>query len=139
LESRAKGSHPNIVKPRCNNNWFSSPSRVRDAVYAREEVKETMRSPAVELSASDGHVQAVSPDNFTYTFDQPKGPNQPVALEAFVKSTGRDTERLVQKEYEILDLSGEPLTGRKARCDLRKAVVPSMAQVARDDDGFELV
>jgi hypothetical protein len=81
----------------------------------------------------------MSPDQFTYSFDRLEGPNQPMTLDAFVKPSSRDTERLVQKEYEILDLSGEALKGRKARSDLRKSVGPSLAEIAREDDGFELV
>jgi len=102
-------------------------------------VKDSLRRSVSELSTSDGLAQATSPDDFTYSFDRLEGPNQPVTLDIFVKSTGRDTERLVQKEYEVLDLAGEALKGRKARYDLRKPTGPCLADIARDDDGFELV
>lgn len=62
--------------------------------------------------------------------------NRPLPLETFVKSDERATERLVAKEYQVLDMSGEVLTGRKARGHLRRS--PS-TQFTEEDDGFELV
>jgi hypothetical protein len=79
-------------------------------------------------------------DHVLYSFDQSDTPGKPMSLEVFVKQpTGRDTERLVEKEYEILDENGEPLKGRKARNILRK----SGSDLAKDepvvDEDFELV
>ncbi len=44
-----------------------------------------------------------------------------LSLDVFVKPNKRETEQLVEKEYEILDANGDTLRGRKARQTLRKA------------------
>lgn len=56
-----------------------------------------------------------------YSFDHAESPgHRPLTLGAFVKTTGRETEKLVEREYEVLDCNGEALRGRKARRVLRK-------------------
>lgn len=78
-------------------------------------------------------------DNSTYSFDRTESPNRPLNLGIFVKTTNRDTERLVEREYEILDAAGESLHGRKARQDLRKAASAAESRVMENDDDFELI
>jgi hypothetical protein len=60
-------------------------------------------------------------------------------LEAFVKVSAADTEKLVRKEYEILDSHGAVLKGRKARESLKGHSVPGTMAQTVSDNGFELV
>ena len=86
-----------------------------------------------------GHAPSVS-DNVFYSFDRSESPGKPLALDIFVKTTGRETERLVEKEYEVVDGNGETLKGRKARRNLRMGVAESSnADLLDEADGFELV
>ena len=80
-------------------------------------------------------------DNILYSFDRSETPGKPLSLDVFVKTNPRETEKLVEKEYEILDGNGEPLRGRKARRDLRRKSPKPIAEESGtiDDDGFELV
>ncbi|KLU85982.1 hypothetical protein MAPG_05001 [Magnaporthiopsis poae ATCC 64411] len=82
-----------------------------------------------------------SMDGVLYSFDAADTPSRPVTLETFVKANNRTTEKLVEKEYEILDANGDLLKGRKARSDLRKSAsgVGGGGNIDDDDDGFELV
>jgi len=141
-----KGEH-NITKMR--GNYQMPSSRVRGKYAAREEMSEANRSiadllplsPIGSRHSSSAGVDVL--DNVLYSFDRADTPGRPLALDVFVKTTGRDTERLVEKEYEVLDANGEPLRGRKARRNLRKAVTDlgraQDADAAEEDDGFELV
>jgi hypothetical protein len=66
-------------------------------------------------------------------------PLQPIALDVFVKTPGQETEKLVRKEYEILDSEDKALKGRKARETLRgRPVVTDLTQTIIEHD-FELV
>ncbi len=80
-------------------------------------------------------------DNFLYSFDRADSPAHVLTLDVFVKPNKRATEKLVEKEYEILDGNGEPLRGKKARQSLRKAVTGPIEEVDEheNDDGFELI
>lgn len=82
-------------------------------------------------------------DNVLYSFDRADSPGRPLTLEVFVKKTGRDTEKLVEKEYEVLDVNGDALKGRKARRNLRGGAKSSAKLTDKeaevDEDGFELV
>ena len=80
-------------------------------------------------------------DQILYSFDRVDSPGQPLSLDVFVKSDVKGTEKLVEREYEVLDINGDALKGRKARRTLRH---PSPKQRAsesavEDVDGFELV
>ena len=68
-------------------------------------------------------------------FSQTDVPTTPQPLSIFVKVTGRETEKLVEKEYEVLDDNGQALKGRKARYNLRHG----NSQNPREDEGFELL
>lgn len=104
----------------------------------------TSRSILDLLPKGSHRKSSVSSDNFLYSFDRTDSPGQPLTLDIFVKTTGRDVERLVEKEYEILDVNGDFVKGRKARRALRKATVGGSSGlesegVEVDEDGFELV
>ncbi|KAK4204151.1 hypothetical protein QBC40DRAFT_293188 [Triangularia verruculosa] len=82
---------------------------------------------AKEISAADlndvaNNLPSVVPpqEDFLYSFDRNDSPDRPVTLEVFVKSaTNKETERLVAKEYEVVDGNGEAVKGRRARRVLR--------------------
>lgn len=78
---------------------------------------------------------------FLYSFDATDTPGKPLSLDIFVKPNTKETEKLVEKEYEIVDSNGDELKGRKAR--LRNLRRPNQAGApepdAVEDEGFELV
>jgi hypothetical protein len=81
-------------------------------------------------------------DNFLYSFDKSESPGKPLSLEVFVKTDTKQTEKFVEKEYEILDYNGDPVKGRKALKDVHRGKM--MAPPVEEDgllevDGFELV
>ncbi|KAF7520293.1 hypothetical protein G7054_g12811 [Neopestalotiopsis clavispora] len=61
--------------------------------------------------------------------------------QVFVKTNTKETEKLVEKEYEILDNNGDALKGRKARRNLRRGGSAPLAEepAVVEEDGFELV
>lgn len=120
--------------------------RVRSKLSAQEEIDEvafTSRS-ILDYLPSPVRRQSSSADNVLYSFDRQDSPGRPLTLDIFVKKGGRDTERFVEKEYEILDANGDALKGRKARRNLRRGVANG-SKSAEDDvpeydeDGFELL
>jgi hypothetical protein len=84
--------------------------------------------------------QSVSED-FMYSFDQMEGPGKPLSLDVFVKTNTKATEKLVEKEYEILDYNGDAVKGRKALKDVHRGKMVPPAEEAElvEDEGFELV
>lgn len=85
-----------------------------------------------------------------YSFDRADTPGRPLTLDVFVKKTGgaKETEKLVEREYEVLDENGEAVRGRKAKAVLRKKGSSSGATAGGKDgdqegreveDGFELI
>ncbi len=80
-------------------------------------------------------------DNFLYSFDRTETPGKPLSLDVFVKTNPRETEKFVEKEYEILDANGEALKGRKARRNLRQQSPHANGGEVGiiEDEGFELV
>lgn len=80
-------------------------------------------------------------DNILYSFDRAETPGKPLSLDVFFKTNPRETEKFVEKEYEILDANGEALKGRKARRDLRRQSPHAIAEEPGliEDEGFELV
>lgn len=129
-------------------NYDMPSGRVRTKINACEEINETSRSitelllPATSLARQMSN----SDSAVLYHFDRSDTPGKPLTLDIFVKQpTSRDTERFVEKEYEILDANGDALKGRKARRTLRKAASADLnnaldgGQPAAEDDDFELV
>jgi hypothetical protein len=130
----------NVNKPsRLNHNMPNG--RVRGKGRGQEEIGDISRSvaelaPSFTTSASDvDNMYALDAGNDT--------PARPLALDMFVKTGARDgTERLVEKEYEVVDTNGDTLKGRKARRrNLRKSGSDAGSQEddVNDVDGFELV
>jgi len=128
----------NLVKLR--RNWQNSDTLFKTKLHAKLEISEASRyladlPPVVPLVRR----QSVG-DNFLYSFDHLDTPGRPYSLESFVKApTARDTEKLVEKEYEILDTHGEALKGRKARRELRHGHSDPPTETIADDEGFELI
>jgi len=173
----------NIVKTR--GNYEMPHGRVRAKVHAFQELADSsnrslhldLPSPTINYTAtqtttrknsrsadsipSTPSAESSSTAGVLYSFDKQDTPGfrKPMTLESFVKApTGRETEKLVEKEYEIVDGNGEAVKGRKARKCLRQQM-PQHAHSAddaadplraasggggrtvafEDDDGFELL
>ncbi|KAK0718253.1 hypothetical protein B0T26DRAFT_597963, partial [Lasiosphaeria miniovina] len=108
----------NIVKSR--GNWEMPSGRVRSKIYANREISDAATTKSVGELSPATPLSARLPD-VLYSFDRADTPGRPVTLDIFVKrATGRDTERLVEREYEVLDTNGEALKGRRARRILRQ-------------------
>lgn len=144
----------NLVKPRMAGTWAKQPGlvgRMRTNFYAMGEINDASRSLSdmPPLTRRLSSASAGAENNVLYSFDRRDTPGRPLTLDIFVKApTARDTERLVEKEYEVLDDHGELLTGRKARRHLRQAATDLGPTTARagsedttiiEDEGFELV
>ncbi|EMR62186.1 hypothetical protein MGN70_005753 [Eutypa lata] len=134
----------NIVKPRnarIAHDIPQSHSRAKcDALTELSDPSNTSRSihdmlPSLEERRMNGS------DNVLYSFDRAETPGKPLSLDVFFKTNPRETEKFVEKEYEILDANGEALKGRKARRDLRRQSPHAIAEEPGliEDEGFELV
>lgn len=110
--------------------WALSGTRGRAILHVFDELRDTdNRTLATELPPIQ-RVSKLEPDSAFYSFDAAASPLRPVPLEVFMKTTGRETEKLVEKEYEILDDKGDIIKGRMARRTLRRS------EKAADDDGL---
>ncbi|KAL2015384.1 hypothetical protein VTK56DRAFT_5554 [Thermocarpiscus australiensis] len=165
----------NLVKMRAN--WDVSNLRLRSKLHARSELRDAAPSeldPASSSSSSSpgaltrntllsaatttGTTPTDAAAPLLYSFDRAESPGRPLTLDIFVKTTGRETERLVEREYEILDENGEALRGLKAKKVLRgrrkapaeggdgaddrggaEAAAAAAGEDEDEDDGFELV
>ncbi|KAK7748888.1 hypothetical protein SLS53_000912 [Cytospora paraplurivora] len=116
--------------------------RVRSKVSAQEEIDAASHS-VLDYLPSPVRRQSSGMDNILYSFDRTETPGRPLTLDIFVKTTGRDTEKFVEKEYEILDANGDAVKGKKARRTLRHGVTTDTksadVEPEVDEDGFELV
>ena len=134
----------NVVKSRnarLAHDIPQSHSRAKcDALEELNDPSNTSRS-IHDMLPTPGARRTSEVDNILYSFDRSESPGKPLSLDVFVKTNPRETERFVEKEYEILDANGEPLKGRKARRDLRRKSPKPIAEEPGtiDDDGFELV
>ncbi|CAK7270024.1 hypothetical protein SEPCBS119000_003872 [Sporothrix epigloea] len=73
-----------------------------------------------------------------HSFDMLDSPLHSLPLAAFVKAPSvRDTERMVNREYEIVDSNGAMATGRRARELLRQP--PALYAIPATDGDFELI
>jgi hypothetical protein len=126
----------NIVKTN-RGNYMLPISQVKTKDSAREEMQDVSRS-IVDLVPSPRGTSAS--DGFLYSFDRTESPVNVLSLDIFVKPDVQ-TEKLVEKEYEILDANGDALRGKKARRNLRKAASNPIetAPVEGDDEEFELI
>lgn len=120
------------------------PNHSRAKVDAMEELSDPAISRSlIDLLPSQNRIRkpSVSTDGFLYSFDRTDTPGKPLSLEVFVKTNPKETEKFVEKEYEILDNNGDALKGRKARKNLRRQNQSFTTEEPAivEDDGFELV
>lgn len=117
--------------------------RVRHKVSAKEEIDEASRSVLDYLPGSPRQQVPNPMDNVLYSFDRVDSPGRPLTLEVFVKTTGREMEKFVEKEYEVIDANGDMLKGRRARRSLRRGAAAGGKsaddEFEVDEDGFELL
>jgi hypothetical protein len=138
--------------PRHRNS--SRDSKDHDDEHKRPHVKGGRSAPADEVLQSKSIIDLLlspgnrgpateAPGDYCYSFDHAISPAASLPLAAFVKQDARGTEKLVEKEYEILDANGEAVRGKKARRTLRQASSASPETrpqpVTIEDDDFELV
>ncbi|KAI1822267.1 hypothetical protein F4861DRAFT_541148 [Xylaria intraflava] len=137
---------PNINKPSISDyvGYKFPRSHWQHKANVRVELQDpsNMSRSLHELLPSPGtrRKQSVS-DDFLYSFDETESPGRPLSLGVFVKTNTKETEKFVEKEYEILDCNGDAVKGRKALKDLHRGKVAGPAEEAEiiEDDGFELV
>lgn len=148
--------HRSKARPRgkASNQYGSSPKKVPNitkltgghcvpsgrvrTIHALEEIQETSRSVAELLLPPTQARQIHSESDVLYSYDRDDTPSDLRTLGGFVMApTDRAMERLVEREYEILDVHGNALKGRKARRTLRNAKSADLT-IAEDDD-FEVV
>lgn len=121
--------------------------RTRHKVSAQEEIDEAAavsRSVLDYLPGSPRRQSSNPMDQVLYSFDRAETPGRPLTLGVFVKTKERDTEKFVANEYEVIDVNGDALKGRKARRNLRRGAAGVAGKSADEDvevveDGFELV
>ncbi|KAJ2898224.1 hypothetical protein MKZ38_004050 [Zalerion maritima] len=134
------GLHCNLNKAR---NWheYSSPSRAKAFLSTKEELEDPIfQDPSYsflkDLPSRNGRPRWLLEEHSLG--DPGDVPYRPIALDSYVKSTGRDTEQYVQQEFVVVDAKGESASGRRARHILRKAE-KATGDGGGDDDGFELL
>ncbi|KAI0889774.1 uncharacterized protein GGS22DRAFT_3968 [Annulohypoxylon maeteangense] len=132
----------NVVKPR-ESRFESRTSAWCAKIDARAELNDPnniSRSLQDLLGPSPRRNLSIS-DNILYSFDRSESPYKPLTLDVFVKANPKETEKFVEKEYEILDNNGDALKGRKARQNLRRKNRAASAEDVDivEDEGFELV
>ncbi|KAF6789357.1 hypothetical protein CSOJ01_14811 [Colletotrichum sojae] len=132
--SHYRKTQHNVTKFR--SHWELPPGRLQSAMQAKEQIKDPLSHSLMDLAPSQGGWRNLTAsEDWKYSFDLVDSPYQPVTLDVFIKkATGRDTERMVEKEYEILNENGQVLKGREARQNLRQDHM-----LAAEDEGFELV
>jgi len=109
----------------------------------RHEIRTAEELRSVDMLPFSANLGTGPAEDFLYSFDSPNSPLPTLPLGVFVKPDVRGTEKLVEKEYEILDANGNAVRGKKARRALRQAASaspearPQAAGV--EEDEFELV
>ncbi|KAH6856715.1 hypothetical protein B0I37DRAFT_81263 [Chaetomium sp. MPI-CAGE-AT-0009] len=133
----------NIIKTRSAHDMPAA--RRRSKMHCQTEI-EAATGPAVDLPRGGSSLFAAAPTvapaadaDVLYSFDRADTPGRPVTLEVFVKNTtGRDTERLVEREYEVLDANGDAVRGRRARAVLRRGASGERGAGGGADGGGEV-
>ncbi len=156
------GRRQNVGKGRPSPYYSPWAARARDTSDARLQTKEGMGFGHADLdemgsgpgaAAAAAAVAAAASSGIFYSFDHTDSPPDALSLEAYMKPNVRATEKLVEREYEVLDGNGDAVSGRKARHVLRREAAgagalstagPSTAPKAPlievlDDEDFELV
>ncbi|KAI2641231.1 hypothetical protein GGS21DRAFT_363977 [Xylaria nigripes] len=135
---------PNINKPSLNDYVGYNFPRLQHKANVLVELQDpsNMSRSLQELlpSPCTRRRQSVSED-VLYSFDESETPGKPLSLEVFVKTNTRATEKLVEKEYEILDYNGDAVKGRKALKDVHRGKMTAQPEEPEliEDEGFELV
>lgn len=131
---REKPRHNMVKTSRGNFDLPSGLVRVKQSV--REELEHGTQSDPIESSR-----EFPTQDEFLYNFDKAGSPATGLSLDVFVRSNPRAMEKLVEKEYEVLDANGDALKGKKARQTLRQKAAsdPGVEKSTLEEDGFELV
>ena len=131
--------HNNVVKLHRSSNYGNSLSQVGSKMRIHEELEASRSSSGDALGSDLLPSPGPASDPFLYSFDRSTTPGRPLTLDVFVKApTARDTEKLVEKEYEVVDENGRALKGRDAKRNLRQSG-SGLAAERSVDDGFELV
>ncbi|KAI3320138.1 hypothetical protein HD806DRAFT_248121 [Xylariaceae sp. AK1471] len=137
---------PNVNKPnvsaRTGGMIPQSYSRPKAGVVVELQDPSNMSRSLHELLPSPHNRRKMSvADDFLYSFDKSESPGKPLSLEIFVKTDTKQTEKFVEKEYEILDYNGDPVKGRRALKDVHRGKIAPPAEEAEhlEVDGFELV
>ncbi|CAK7269627.1 hypothetical protein SEPCBS57363_003697 [Sporothrix epigloea] len=147
-ENRSKNWEPRLDSSNANKLHRSTvgtkPLRrnhtTTDAL-AEIQIANTMSSSyLINSSTYTPPVCVAIPDNGAplHSFDMLDSPLHSLPLAAFVKEPSvRDTERMVNREYEIVDSNGATATGRRARELLRRS--PTLCAIPATDGDFELI
>ncbi|KAK1699628.1 hypothetical protein BDP55DRAFT_540393 [Colletotrichum godetiae] len=130
--SHYKKNLHNITKFRSHSEFPQG--RLRSAARAKEQIKDPLSRSVMNMAPMQDVYGDIVTEDWKYSFDRVESPGRPVTLDIFVKTTGRETERMVEKEYEILNENGQVLKGRKARQNLRQE-----GGRISEEDGFQLV
>lgn len=128
----------NVVKAR--SNWYTPDAQIRSKQHTRTEMADLSLSDLPLPSPSWVEVPTAA-DHILYSFDRKDTPDsRPLTLDVFVKEpdAAKETEKLVAKEYEVLDGNGESVKGKKAKRVLNTGKT-DLDEHAAEDDGFELV
>ncbi|OTB06030.1 hypothetical protein M426DRAFT_21454 [Hypoxylon sp. CI-4A] len=135
----------NVVKPREAQRHGFRPAYSRTKIDAMTELNDpsSISRSLYDLlpSSTQSRRSFSSSDNIMYSFDRAESPYRPLTLDVFVKPNPKETDKFVEKEYEILDNNGDALKGRRARQNLRRKNNAPAAEEPDiiEDDGFELV
>jgi len=130
------------------------PTQHRVKMHAHAEIEDAA-SALADLPSPTGPslsrtLSASADAGVLYSYDRADTPGSrpPLTLEVFVvKNNGagaaKETERLVEREYEVLDGNGEAVRGKRARAVLRRGGTAAAAGGGGDEveveGGFELV
>ncbi|GAP91942.1 hypothetical protein SAMD00023353_5700780 [Rosellinia necatrix] len=120
-----------------HSSWRSKADSLTE-LHDSSNMSQSLRELLPSLSSR--RKQSVS-DDVLYSFDHTESPGKPLSLDIFVKTNTKETEKFVEKEYEILDYNGEAVKGRKALKDLHRGkMIPQTEEPELvEDEGFELV
>ncbi|KAI8961390.1 hypothetical protein F5Y11DRAFT_348544 [Daldinia sp. FL1419] len=137
-------ANQNIVKPHKKDQSglrLGYTRAKKDALEELHDPSNVSQSLFNLLPSSQVRRNSSFSDNVLYSFDRAESPGKPLTLDVFMKTNPKETEKFVEKEYEILDYNGDALKGRKARQNLRRGNHGLAAQEPDiiEDDGFELV
>ncbi|KAI0198091.1 hypothetical protein F4808DRAFT_267865 [Astrocystis sublimbata] len=115
---------------------------LRDPANMSSSLRDLLPTAPAPFQTQRSSKQENSDDDFLYSFDKTESPGKPLPLDVFVKTNTRATEKLVEKEYDILDYNGDSVKGRKALKDVHRGRAAASAPeepALVEDEGFELV